>query len=399
MRNYSLLSIAVLIAPLFLLTSVSAQYRVHSWESFEDGVLPETLIRKHYADEDTVKAVNLWTLGLPQQTMTGIAPVELGRYGMAFKPIEKKMHLSISSPVSLDRRNLGQSGSALFQADFYLPPPGVNYPNTALLAQQFHDENGKPDNYRFYRFGISDGGEKIYFSSMAKKGPPDPYMSKKLEDMELSRPGWHRFQIIFTGQSQIQCAIDGKFIFKAIQEPTLKELYAGVMVASKKFDSYALTDNLSIQWTTKDAEQLPESPWTKEFLDISRQNRSALEPGSSYPWLEDPAQAFQQSNRQNRPLLAMFYIPRTRPYQFLDSIIPMNDDSQQLFNGYVLTRIDANQLNGGMLAEKFDIKRVPTFLVMAPNGQVAKKLMVTQNTTWDTLKSDLSLSGPTTAAP
>jgi hypothetical protein len=42
----------------------------------------------------------------------------------------------------------------------------------------------------------------------------------------------------------------------------------------------------------------------------------------------------------------------------------------------VLLKVDVNQLGGGTLAQRFGIVRVPTFMVMGPDGKELKRIPV-----------------------
>jgi hypothetical protein len=364
------------------------QYRVHSWESFESGTIPETIVRFHHSDETTVRPLNLRSPGIPREANSGTANLECGQFALGFFPTTDSNHLSIFTPDSLDRNQLGENGHALYQADFYLPADGTSIPTISLLAQVIEEGSGK---YKFYRFGILEGGEQIFFSFTNNAAQPEIYENQKTEDLNLARPGWHRFQIIFLGRDQIYCAIDGQMTsFSPITEATHQVLNAGIMVTSATPGKSAVADNLSIQWTAQEA-PLPISPWLSQVADTNAPNTSPLESGKSVIWLNDPTKAWETVRQQKRPLMIKFYSPNIRPYEYTKQIIPNNQEAYDLFNQYILLEFDANQLNGGKMAEKFNVSRIPSFVILDPNtGQETNRIVViNQKTTWKEFKENL----------
>lgn len=369
-------------------SAFSQQYRIHTWESFESGVLPENIHLGHYSDSETVGVVDIFeNQNVPSQARGGVAPLELGTHSLLWKPMPDKNHLSIFAPDGLNRERIGQNGAALYQADFYLPAVGEPVPNISMLAQVL-DSDGST-TYKFYRFGILEPGDKLFFAFTNDAAQPEIFQQVPISQMDLQRPGWHRFQIIFHGQNEIYCAVDGEFTsFSPVLEGTHTSLNAGIMVTSSEFDSVALTDNLSIQWTPQNA-PLPESPWTQGSADASRPNTSPLESGSSVSWLQESSKAWSTARRQQRPILAMFYTPNITPYERLKQMVPNTPEAYEVFNRFVLLKIDANQLAGGRLAEKFEIFRLPTFVVIGSDGLTRGKITVSGEMDWNQLRNEL----------
>jgi hypothetical protein len=155
----SLLALVLLAIP-----SAFAQYRVHSWVSFEDGAIPKDLVMELGSGPDTVQPYAYSTPGTPPVMTSGIASLECGTTGMIFKPVEKKRFLGVIAPISLDRRQLGSLGKALYQVDVYLPPPGEPIPNTALLALVPDPGAKNTSKRKMYRFGFSKSGEALFFA-------------------------------------------------------------------------------------------------------------------------------------------------------------------------------------------------------------------------------------------
>lgn len=375
-----LLAISLLLA--FVSAPLHAQYRVYAWESFEEGRLPRTLFFGHFADPQTVGIIDYRHRTIPRAMRMGIAPVETGQYGMIFRPVVGRHHLSVVSPVSLDRGRVGEEGRALYQADFYLPPEGQPIPTTALLAQVVE---GGQTTYRFYRFGILEGGEQVFFSYTNNTAEPLVYLNQPTSELNLRRPGWNRFQIIFRGQEEIICAIDAEPTgFSPIIQRDLRRLNAGIMVTNSEPQPdrplVVVADNLSIQWTSDDV-PIPESPWNIELADASEPNRNYLDSGQTVFWLNDPRRAWQLANSQGRPILTLFHTPTIGPYRYLREIIPLDEATAQLLNRFVLLKVDVNQLGGGSLAERYRITRLPTFVVIGPDGQEEDRSAIVGNQT------------------
>lgn len=386
----SLLALVLLAIP-----SAFAQYRVHSWVSFEDGAIPKDLVMELGSGPDTVQPYAYSTPGTPPVMTSGIASLECGTTGMIFKPVEKKRFLGVIAPISLDRRQLGSLGKALYQVDVYLPPPGEPIPNTALLALVPDPGAKNTSKRKMYRFGFSKSGEALFFAyadneSDVASGQPLVYHQQKLSDFKLKRPGWHRLQMIFVGQEDIYCAIDlASTKFSPVKEKSLSVLNAGLMISSAKGGETCIVDNLSIQWSFENV-PLPDSPWLLPMANANAPNENLMESGSSVFWLTDAQKAWKLASLQKRPLLVQFYAPRIPNYAYLKSITPNDEETKSLLNRFVLLKVDVNQLGGGTLAQRFNIARVPLFMVMGPDGKEVKRIPVTgQQTTWAQLRAEL----------
>ena len=108
-----------------------------------------------------------------------------------------------------DRKNLGADGKALYQADFYFPSDDSRLPYTVAVVAVLQDETGESSKFSFYRLGMIKA-QRIFFSFTHKTSEPVIYKQAKVSQLGLKRPGRQRFQIIFNGQDDIVCAIDGK---------------------------------------------------------------------------------------------------------------------------------------------------------------------------------------------
>ena len=145
----------------------------------------------------------------------------------------------------------------------------------------------------------------------------------------------------------------------------------------------AAIDNLSIQYTPQAAE-FPDSPWTRSqevtFSPITGE-ASLLDPASGLKWHENTADAWAASRTSQRPLLILWYTPRSTPFKYFENLMPKDAATRALLDKYVLLRVDVNQLSGGFQAQKFNIVRVPTLMVLNPDGQEQRRLPVISNQT------------------
>ncbi|GAB4317677.1 MAG: hypothetical protein Kow0059_10850 [Candidatus Sumerlaeia bacterium] len=412
---------------------VPAQFNVFAWESFESGQLPATLMMRHDASPDNVQIVKYATISGIPGLFEGKAYEELSQYGLRFQTKPDKRFLSIMDHLTLDRQLLGAKGKALYQADIFIPADFKDFANVSVLAVVNQPEK-KGALYQFYRFGILNVG-KVFFSYANDTPQPLIYKQEDMESLKLERPGWHRFQIIFEGQSRIYCAVDGKITqFSPIEEPTLRFLNAGIFVAgTTESDLHCFVDNLSIQYTDQDV-PLPDSPWlgavTGTLLSSvappaeTQQVTSVLPPpsptgqvsaGPSQPstpspatvpspgqgsfgtsaapaagleWMTNPDEAWQRSVSMGKPLLVLFYAPRVRLFQDFQNLLQSNPQSQTFLSSFVLLQVDVNQLRGGTLAKQFNIFKVPTLVVLR-NGAETSRYVMRNSSTWADIQASL----------
>lgn len=382
-------------------TLAFAQFQVLSWDNFEDGIMPSTLTRGHDATSDSIRLVDFLSAEAPPGILDGIARTECGRYGLLFETNDDQRFLSLASPIALDRKQLGERGKALIQADIYIPDNDPNIPNMAVLAIA-PKEPDKRETWQFYRMGLL-GGDKVYFSFTNKEAAPTIYMHEIVDKSTLKIPGWHRFQIIFDGQDKIICAVDGKATnFSPVPESTLTLMQAGLMVTkpTDKKGSRAYIDNLSIQWTTEDV-PLPDSPWATPVAPSAPTAASPASFGFSAPpaaaaaapvaqeWMTSPEDAWERCLQQQRPMLVMFYAPRANNYQRLEQILSGDGSAQNLINQFVPLKIDVNQLRGGTIAKQFVVFKVPTLIVIDPLQRERARVLFETNSTWPEVAAEL----------
>jgi hypothetical protein len=381
--------------------------------------MPSQLVSGHNADSQTLRLGNWPTINRAGLT-AGIARTEVGSHGLIFAPVKgDKPHVSVIATTFMDRRRLQPGWKALYQADFFLEEPGKVTPTVALLAITPREDT--KFSYNFYRFGVLEGGDRLFFSFSNATPEPVLFHSQPLSDFNLQRPGWHRFQIIFDGPDKIICAIDTiQTNFSPIVESTLTMMHPGLMVTSQKSDLPMFVDNLSIQWTNEPNAALPESPWQASLAErprVAAGSRTTTTPGtgstapagtaaqaaapiygegSRLNWHTDPQAAWRAAQASGRPLLVMFYAPRIGPSLYLNTITPAGAETEALFNRFELLKIDANQLAGGKIAGDYRVHRLPTFVAIGQNSQEKGRALVVNNvTTWVDLSSQLgALANP-----
>lgn len=385
-----LVKIIPILGFLLLMEPAISQYQVFVWDNFDDGKIPPTLEFSHEASNKTVFVHNYLTPGSPPPIQQGNARSECGPFGLRFKTRENGRFLSMVDSLTLDRNLLGEKGCALYQADIYLPNEGEYFPSMSVIAVD-HEINEMVKRWNWYRFGIEGGN--VYFSynnGDIKKGAPVLYLHEKTGNLNLRRPGWHRFQIIFKGKEKIICAIDGEVLsFSPILEGALRNLRAGVLVTTPPDKlSECFVDNLSVQWIPEEV-PLPDSPWTSKELTNTNANPllsgnlQAPSSGLNPNWTTDPEEAWQKCCAEKKPLLILFYAPRVKMYLELIPILQADPHALKLLSRFVLLKVEVNQLKGGRIAETFKVNKVPTFVVLEPiKGNETTRTVMVSDTPW-----------------
>jgi hypothetical protein len=386
--RYSLLA-GIMLLVLFIPLVSSAQFQVHSWNHFDTGSFPNDLMRMHDADEGNVVVYDYMSPGAPQEILDGLARSECRRYGLQLTPSGEKRFLKCVNNSTLNRQDLGLSGKALYQADFFLPATNKDIPySMAVLA--VHDTGNLGDKqFSFYRFGVLKG-ERVFFSYTKQTPEPIIYKQMNISEMQLRRPGWHRFQIVFNGQQEIICAVDGiPTNFSPLSEGTLDKLRAGIMVSEQAEGSgTCYIDNLSIQWTQANL-QLPESPWLMAYrptpgYTAPGQTQQFGQPSgteSRFSWFTATETAWQKCLETKKPVVALLYTPKSSAWQTLSKSLAENSELQKALSNYIPLKLDANQLNGGVVVTRYKIFKVPCFLVVTPQSQEKGRLYITGKTT------------------
>lgn len=393
---------------LMIATTVQAQYQVFSWESFEGGVLPNSLQRVHGNEPGTVTIYDYLSPDTPPEMRTPRALAEVGRYGLRMRTIagDTDQHhiVSLAHHLVMDRALIGPKGRALFQADVFLPEEGAYLPSPTMLAYM----DSAPDRawIQMYRFGMMLN-RSLMFSYADKDAGGKLMKTVPQTEFPLKRPGWHRIQIIFQGQDQIHCAVDSvELSFSPLTEPSLRMLRPGFMVASAPGKSgESIIDNLSIQWTPEDT-PLPESPWVDGAIPgggvasapvatggaAPAVSSGVAAPGSAGPpaapaatpltWGEDPDAAWAQSQQSKRPILMVIYVPRARDWQYLEELTQTDPAARQAFSQFVLLKVNANTLRGGLIAKQFGVFKAPTMILMGTDGQPKRQMIYSRTAAW-----------------
>jgi hypothetical protein len=387
---------------LVIAVAAQGQYQVFSWESFEGGVLPNSLQRVHGNEPGTVTIYDYLSPDTPPEMRTPRALAEVGRYGLRMRTIagDTDQHhiVSLAHHLVMDRALIGPKGRALFQADVFLPEEGAYLPSPTMLAYM----DSAPDRawIQMYRFGMMLN-RSLMFSYSDKDAGGKLMKTVPQTEFPIKRPGWHRIQIIFQGQDQIHCAVDGvELSFSPLKEPSLRMLRPGFMVASAPGKSgESIIDNLSIQWTPEEA-PLPESPWIETTIpgggvtgtpasssavpagSISAAAAPATSVGTSLTWGEDPDAAWAQSQQSKRPILMVIYVPRARDWQYLEELTQTDPAARQAFSQFVLLKVNANTLRGGLIAKQFGVFKAPTMILLGTDGQSKRQMIYSRTTAW-----------------
>ncbi|MBN1902124.1 thioredoxin family protein [Candidatus Sumerlaeota bacterium] len=333
--------------------------------------------------------------GYPQGIRDDSSVAECGRYGLKFETKQGDQFLKAVSEITLDRKSLGTDGKALYQSDFFIPADNGSIPYTMAVLAVLSSDNTAQRQFSFYRFGILKG-ERVFFSFTHNTPQPIIYEQSQISDLKLKRPGWHRFQIIFNGQEEIICAIDGRpTSFSPLKDATLDKLKAGVMASSSmdKPSGICFADNLSIQWT-KENLALPDSPWIYSLESQQAQSgyvnpSSPFMPQAQLNWRSSPEDSWKEQVATNRPLLILFYTPKANGYKNLEQFINVHQEAQNFLRQFTLLRIEVNQLRGGTIAQQFQVFKVPCFLLLGADGKEKTKKFYTSEADWAPLTTEI----------
>lgn len=377
--NHALLRLAVL-ALLLLTGSAGAQFNLNSWMNFEEGKLPDGTLLLHDARPTNVRVVEYAQLG-KSEMLAGPAAQECGRYGLELKSGPKQRYLCVASPARLQRSRLGANGRALFQADIYLDGQ-TNLGHTMAVVALGVDPTKPPkqgDNFwKLYRLGAL-AAEKAFFSFTDGSPSPKIYLHEKIvEIVPAGTKGWHRFQFVIEGQAGISCYVDGvRTSYSPIEEGTLQVLQPGILVtAPADVPITAYVDNLSIQWTMDPTTPMPQSPWVSQEVLSGTEDARVL-------WYTDFRVAVSESRRTKKPLLVLFYIPGNLAFQELSNNIFQNSEEARSYLGQVVpVRVDANQLQGSNLARRYTVRRIPSFVVLEPDGREKGRFEMLKGERW-----------------
>ncbi|MGI8905754.1 MAG: thioredoxin family protein [Candidatus Sumerlaeaceae bacterium] len=395
----------------FITVPLFAQYEVQQWANFEDKKIPADAMTIGKSPDQTLKVVDLSAVqGAAPAFRVGAAGKETGKAALEIQTMvdapQGVYSIGLAMKKELDRDTLGPQGRALLQADFYIPETGKPLPSLAVLAMDLPTSPGIPIpnnipamNRGFYRFGITKQAS-LYFSCVR---PSEATAAIYLQDNELLKqipsPGWHRFALAFQGPDTIHCYIDGREPkFSPIKDTSFKKMLVGVMLAENKLDYKAYMDNLSIQ-VSKEAPGIPDSPYAEGWnLAASATGKIATDATAPAPlqmqqvtgWV-DPLEAWQTAQKLKKPMLLYFYAPGVKAVTRMDNLFATDPDAKEFLARHACARIDVNQLQGGDLAKKYEVFKVPTLLVFSPDAKQAKKSSPTSNADFKSVVTELAL--------
>jgi len=383
-----------ILLPIFFLPQIGfSQYQVYYWANFENGSLPQDHIPLGVAFQNVIGIADYSKLtGMPAEFHSGKAASETGKYGLILRSDPKIWMTGLGVGVILNRDQLGARGRALYQADFFVPGGSVPLPSLAVLAME-PPFPGEKIPKSIYRFGMTKAF-RMYFSYVIR-GTEEATMYKedRVFSEKMPRPAWHRFAIVFEGPNTIRCYVDGNELsFSPIQEPTLRKLQVGLMLADKEYSYTCYADNLCIQYTPQDV-PLPDSPYLASWeKKPSQPQTTIIQPPTietAFVWL-DPDTAWQQSSVTQSSMLVYFHAPKIADTLRLNQIFETDKKAQDFLRKYILVKVDVNQLQGGMIAQKYRVFKVPTIIIFNPNGTEKLRAIFGKNDTWGTLSAKLS---------
>ncbi len=389
------LRIAFSLVMLLLIASpVLAQYRQYAVQHFEDtlGKWPDTLVHGHHSSPLTTRSIAWGVSEYGSLLHEGPSSAIVGNYGLELRPLESDPHLSVLDRRSLNRQKLGAEGAALFQVDFYVPADIAVHPTMAILANA-SDGSADRKSYRFYRFGVDR--DRVYFSFTNQKGSPDIYLRQSLSEFDLTLPGWHRLQLIFRGQEEILCAIDGQITsFSPISESTLVRLEPGVMVTRAKDggDRAVYADNLGILWTPDATDDPPGSPWFVRSslsvpfsgLQANRWNIGGME------WTTSPSEAWREASNANKVIFAVFHGDDLAANENIIRILNV-DEIKPVLTQCVPLRVDVDSGSGQVFAQRYNLTDFPAVAVIGLDGEMTNNVHVAKDSdmTWQQILEGL----------
>jgi len=369
---------------------------VYQWENFESGKIASNSSPIGAGFENRVRVIEYSSIPNPPQGLyTPDGAKELGKYGLAIQVDAENPVLGLGVGVILRREELGASGRALVQADFFIPDSSHPVPSLGVLAMEpMTADQREPE--LFYRFGCTKNRD--YYFSLVQKDAAEAPLYKFDRDFRarIPRSGWHRYQIVFEGPTKVRCFVDGKEApFSPVEDTRLGRFQVGILAAERDTAYTCYADNLSIQWTPEDA-PLPDSPYAASWGDapVTLQAQgtvlSAQRAGAAPVQWQDPEAAWQRSQATKAPLLVYFYAPRVPNTQHLNRLIDSTPAAQAFLSRHALAAIDVNQLQGGTYAKQFGVFRVPTLILLDGSGQEVRRVIYDQTQTWPMVEAALT---------
>jgi len=388
-------------------SSASAQYEVKEWANFEDGKIPDNVITIGGGWQKRLSVVT------PESVTTQPAAFKNGEVGkgvlsLQASPVKtdaKTWQLGLAVGEVIDRSKLTAQGRAMFQADFYIEADG-NYPSLAVMAMEppkdMYNNHVDSISGAFYRFGITKNN-RLYYSQVV---PGDATAKKFEQDAELLKkipaPGWHRFALVCEGPDTLRCYVDGREAgFSPIKDTAMTSVMVGLLLAEQDRAYTAYADNISIQMSDE-APALPASPYDAGWSMPAGSSSKAASAGASTAvptaqvstalasdW-QPPVEAWAKAQQEKKGLLLYFFAPGIERVEKVNQMLTSDAAAKAYIARHSCARIDVNQLEGGSIAKKYGIFKVPTFLVISPDGQQYKRVSPGPNETWPQIESQLA---------
>ncbi|MEQ8819560.1 MAG: hypothetical protein RLY93_04900 [Sumerlaeia bacterium] len=369
-----------IVSTLLLLLAVPcySQYKQFAIQDFEDPQKnwPDILVHGHHSTPLTTRLLDWPSSDYGPGLAEGAAADVIGGYGLELRPLETDPHLSVMFKRALNRQKLGPNGAALFQVDFYFPEDTASHPTMAILGNA-SDDTGR-GGYRFYRFGIDR--DRIYFSFTNGKSSPDIYLRQPLSEFNLPTPGWHRLQMIFNGQEEILCAIDGQITsFSPIKDATLSVLEPGVMVTRPKEggEKAVYADNLEIMWTANAADDPPVAPWLLQNTSSLpvRGLQANLWNLGGFEWTLSPSEAWKQANEESKVIFAVFHGDDQAANEEVMKILSA-EDAKFILSQCVPLRVDVGTNSGQVFAQRYSLGEFPSVAVIRVDGRMTNSVHI-----------------------
>ena len=409
LMHHSVIALALTATPSW------AQYTVGGWADFEGNRLPEKRVVIGTHPQRDVSPASLLSLqGMPPAFRSQAASSETGEFALRLHnepaaSTETTVMTGLVMGDILDRDQLGANGRALFQADIFLG--AKMFPSIAVLAMEPPlDASGqmlKRMNLlkgAFYRFGFRRFNEDLYFSAIIPGQAIYPSLDKKLVK-EIPRAGWHRLAIVLEDSDTIRCYVDGREAsFSPVNDARIRKMVVGVVVIEKGTAKYdVFVDNLSIQVSSGDSQLLPESPYSEGWRIPPSKAVAVASAIGGAPALDsnvllaadsrwkDPNAAWTEAQTSRKPLLLYFHAPGASDVQKANEWLIRDPAAAKFLNDHVCAKVDVNQLQGGMIASKYEVFKVPTFLVISPDAKAHAKALYRSGDDWANLLRSLAL--------
>lgn len=386
------------------LSQAPAQYQVFFKQDFEATEWPEKLIHGHNSSPITTQLIRLEP-PIAEALYTGVAAQTVGKQVMRFQPLADDPHLSVINQSILAREKLGATGAALYQVDIYLDSESPSSPRVALLAQA-GDPTGvdTTKGYRFYRFGLDEKG-RVFFSFTNEGATPAIFQWESITKFDFVRPGWARFQMIFKGQNEIHCLVNGRpTSYSPITDDTLKYLAAGIMVTRTPGteDPTIFADNLSIHWSANKEEPIPASPWGGG--EAGAGGGAVVWDSPHLTWLTSPSEAWKASQESRRVMLVLFHDNRHDVNLPLSALL-RSPEAEPVLSRCTLLRLNVETAGGRKVADSYGVTSAPVLMVcdLAGKAIAQSQLQINADTTWEDVYSKLRVktaaASTTTGAP